>query len=495
MKEMPEKYIMGLDIGTTECKASLFDASGRLVRQASYEYQSEKTAVEIDGEAVWKKVREVISSCNGGKKPYVEGICITSFGETVVLVDSKLRSLGKSILYASGGCEKECAELCDAIGADTIYKRTGLIPHPMYTLNRLMWYRRQCPDIWKKTRYCLFFSSFIAMKLGAACVAENTQAARSMAYDLEKDAWNEELLTAAGVEPDKMPAIVHAGDVIGEVDAQLADELGFGTTPRIIAGGQDQPCVALGMGAVKGGDAVYGLGTVECMSVVLDKKLINSKMRDGYYVCSPHVVPGKFITYGVLYSGGNVITLIRDHLFCKDGDKDDSGVSVYRLMYRELDRIQTDLIVAPHFFGMGTPVMNLNAGAAIDGLRASCSRQEFLAAVIEGLSFDMRLNIENMLEAGVSIEKIMTAGGGAKSREGVQLRCNALHRELVLTEDIQAGARGTFLIAAKALGWALEKTKGSARECHFVPDASAAERYDEKYIGYRRFTSSDKVLR
>lgn len=489
-------FIMGIDIGTTECKASLFNSSGILVRQTGCEYASGRTVHEIDAESVWKTTKEVIRRCNGDFRPNVEGICITSFGETVVLLDQDYRAIGSSILYADGGCEDEWEELNTRIERQKIYQITGIVSHPMYTISRLMWYRKNHPDIWRKTRCCLFFSAYIAMRLGAGCVAENTQAARSMAYSIDGKCWSREILDAAEISPEKLPEIVDTGEVIGEVDISLAHELGFGSVPKIIAGGQDQPCVALGMGAVRGGDAVYGLGTVECMSVVLDRKLLSEEMEKNNFVCTPHVIPGRYMTYGVLYSGGNVITEIRNRLFLQDRRKGENidYSSVYRNMFEGLDEIQTDLLVAPHFFGMGTPDMNLQAGAEISGLRATTTSKEFLCAVLEGLSFDMRINLEKMESAGVKVGKIRAAGGGVKTAEAVRIRCNALNKELYLPEDVQAGARGAFLIAAKALGWISEWPSGSQKEKKVSPDSQKIIMYEKKFSAYCKYLESRRQI-
>ena len=76
---------------------------------------------------------------------------------------------------------------------------------------------------------------------------------------------------------------------------------------------------------VGGGDAVYGLGTVECLSVVLDRYQKSGSMEESHLVCAPHVIPGKFLTYGVLYSGGIVFRELRDRLFRPSPGKKRNG--------------------------------------------------------------------------------------------------------------------------------------------------------------------------
>lgn len=480
------KYIMGIDLGTTGCKASLFEQSGRLAEQAYREYSSENYTGFIDCELVWEKTKEVIRECNS-RRPEVQGVCITSFGESVILVDREGRPLGESVLYSAGGVDEEWRELERKIGREKIYQITGHISHPMYTVSRLLWYRVHDPELYGKTARFLFFSSYIAMRMGADCVAEDTHAARSMAYDVEHGCWSREILDAAGISIDLLPPVAAAGEVIGRVPGGLAEELGFNGKPLIIAGGQDQPCVALGMGAVKGGDAVYGLGTVECLSVVLDRYQKSGSMEESHLVCAPHVIPGKFLTYGVLYSGGNVIRELRDRLFRPR--LENSGTDIYQEMFHGIDRVENRLLVIPHLFGSGTPGMNQEEGACVLGMRPDTAPEEILQAVLEGLAFDMRINIENMERAGIPVRQIRAAGGGAKSPEAMQVRADVLGQRLYIPKDVQAGARGVFFIAAKALGWLHDYSEIPGfiklEETCIEPRKGAADKYKRKYEAYR----------
>lgn len=497
------KYIMGIDLGTTGCKASLFDNDGRLVAQAYREYSRESYTGTLDCQQVWEKAREVIRECNQ-VQPRSQALCITSFGESVVPVDRRGVPLGECILYTAGGVDREFRELEERVGHENIYQITGHIPHPMYTINRLLWYKREKPEVYEAADCFLFLSSYLAMRLGADRMAEKTHAARTMAYDVKNACWSREILEAAGVDGDKLPPVVDAGEQIGRVSEDMVQELGFQGQPLLISGGQDQPCVALGMGAIHGGDAVYGLGTVECLSLVLDQYQQSPAMEESHLVCAPHVVPGKYLTYGVLYSGGNVIRELRDHLFrpCPSREGGDS----YDIMFRDLDQIDNQLLLVPHLFGSGTPFMKQEEGASIRGLRSDTSAREILQATLEGLAFDMKINIETMEAVGIPVRRIWVAGGGAKSRSALQIRANVLGRRLYLPRDVQAGARGVFFIAAKALGWMKDyeeirnygeeesrrEESWELTETILEPRSDLAEKYRRKYAAYRRMLEEMK---
>lgn len=479
------EFIMGIDLGTTGCKATVFDNTGAVRHQSYREYPVENYTGSIDPRLVWENTCQVIRECTK-EYPLVEAVCITSFGESVVLLDEDQNVLCESVLYTSGEAAEEWRELDRKVGGDRIYQITGHISHPMYTVNRILWYSKHSPELYEKTRHFLFFSGFVAARLGGKMAAEDTHAARSMAYDVGHGIWSREILEAAGIWSDKLPPVVSAGETLGFVSEAVCSSLGFQKSPLIIAGGQDQPCVALGMGAVHGGDGVYGLGTVECLSVVLDKYQQSQAMKEGHLICAPHVVPGKYLTYGVLYSGGNVVRELRNQLYQKEKEEKD----VYDTMFREMEEAPAGITFIPHLYGSGTPQMNQNARGLLSGLRIETKRGEILRAAVEGLAFDMRINIENMRSAGIPVSRIKAAGGGAKSAVAMQVRSDAMDETLAIPEDVQAGARGTFYIAARALGWLEDYDHigsfAEQRENIVSPRPEEKEACTGRYLKYKR---------
>lgn len=160
-------------------------------------------------------------------------------------------------------------------------------------------------------------------------------------------------------------------------------------------------------------------------------------------------------------------------------------------MFDELDEKDPELYFVPHLFGAGTPRMDQKEGAGLYGLRPDTTRGDILRAAIEELAFDMRINIENMEDSGIPVSHIRAAGGGAKSIKAMQVRADALDQELYIPVDVQAGARGVFFIAAKALGWIQDYAETAQLvkmdEDKVVPRKEREERYRQKYEKYREW--------
>ena len=480
-------YILGLDIGTTGCKATVFSVDGTICKNAYAEYPKEEYDGLIDAALIWEKVKAVMAVCTR-QYPRILAVSTASFGETVVAVDDQGKALAPAILYTNANALEEWKEIEDSIGKERINEITGLISHPMYTISRLAWIKRHQPEIYEQTDKFLFMASYIERNLGAEAVAESTLASRSMAYDVRHGIWSKEIFEKAGIAIDKMAPVVAAGAHIGRISEVVCQEVGLKNHPLIIAGGHDQPCVALGMGAVRGGDAAYGMGTTECLTLIMDTYYQSAQLREKHLICAPHVVPGKYITYGVLFSGGVVIKDLRGKLFEKEFHEcRETGADIYDLMMESIPEKETQLLYLPHLAGSGTPYMDIADKGVIYGMTLVTSKGEIVKAALEGIAFDMRHNIENMEACGLRVKQIMAGGGGAKSDISLKVRADVLQRDLLAADDIQAGTRGVFYIAARSLGL-IEDYEISKREYkHHIVMAdrakagSVAVRY-QKYL-------------
>lgn len=446
-------YILGIDVGTTGCKATVFDRAGQVCLQAYEEYPVTAYTGMISPALVWDCICLVIRQCTH-HYPHIAAICATSFGESVVAVDKDGAVLGDAFLYTNDSAREAWRQLDAQLGADWIYARTGYISHPMYTVSRLLWMRQNQPELYEKTAQFLFFSSFTAWKLCGVAATEDTQAARSMMYDLHTGTWCPEILDAAGLDAAKLPPIVRAGTQLGRTTAESTRLLGLEAPAMVIAGGQDQPCVALGLGAISGGRAALGYGTVECLTLVQDQPLLHPTLRANNFVCSPHVIPGKFVTYAVLYSGGVTLRDLRGRLYSAEHQQAlRDGLDVYVQMMDEAAAQDTDVLMLPHLVGSGTPELCPDDTGVLHGLRLSTARGEIVRAALEGLSFDLRRNLDILESCGLTADRIVVSGGGAKNQKALQIRSSALGRPLYVPEDVQAGTRGVYLIAARSLGW------------------------------------------
>ena len=165
------------------------------------------------------------------------------------------------------------------------------------------------------------------------------------------------------------------------------------------------------------------------------------------------------------------------------------GRDVYDIMIEEMPDESSGLLELPHLAVSGTLYMDTRERGGIYGMTLKTSRGELVRAALEGIAFDIRLNLENMAACGLPVRQIMAGGGGVKSDRGLQLRADILQREIHAARDIQAGTRGAFYIAAKAIG-IIENYDVSAswfEKRDIEPDCKKAESMERQYYRYLKF--------
>ena len=295
--------IAGLDIGTTGCKCTVFDEQGRYLNKAYRDYPVRRAVGghEIDVsavmEGVYAVIREMASSC-----PDIAGIGVTSFGETFIMTDEKGTPLHPAMLYTDPRGNEECRELAQRLGEKNIARITGVRPHEMYSISKAMWMKKHRPDIYQAARHLFLMEDYVVFHLTGKAQIDYSLAARTMAFDIRRLDWSQEMLDAAGIDRALLSSCVPAGSGAGTLLSQAAEKTGLPEQTKIISVSHDQVAAAVGAGAFDKSVAADGAGTVECLTPVYEKMPDIDRMYEGYFAVVPYVVPGTYVAYAFSYT-------------------------------------------------------------------------------------------------------------------------------------------------------------------------------------------------
>lgn len=446
--------LLGLDVGTTGCKAILFDLEGRVLRQAYREYpllQPKPGWIELNPEVVWKAVQECIKEVVRESADPVSALSTSVLGEAATPIGPDGEPLANSIIGFDRRGVDESRWWDEVIGREELFAITGQPLQQIYTINKLLWWRRNRPDIFRKARKFLCYGDFILQRLGLAPTIDYSMAARTMAFDVHQKRWSEKILERAEIDEGLLPQVRPSGTPVGEISARAAEELGLPRGVVGVVGGHDQPCGALGAGIIRKGKAMYAIGTVECVTLALEHFL--PQLSSMGFACYPHVYPDVFLTLGYNFTGGSLLRWYRDTFAQEEmAEAKKKGVDVYDLILADLPEGPTDLYVVPHFSGTGTPWLDPLAKGAILGLTFDTGKRELVKAILEGVTYEMALNLEYMTKAGVEVEELRAIGGGAKSRAWLQLKADILGRPLSSLNVSEAAGLGAALLAGFGTG-------------------------------------------
>lgn len=444
---------LGLDVGTTGCKAAVFSSDGQRLALAYREYPTETPHpgwLELDAEIVWSEVQSAIREV---ARSDIEALSVSVLGEAILPVDVSLRPLAKSVLGFDSRGREEAQELDRRVGADRLRAMTGQPQprHPSYSLHKILWWKHNRPDLYQRTWKFLCYEEFILGKLGAEPTIDPSLAARTLAYDIHSGVWSVEILEAAGVSIDKLPPVAPSGTVVGVSDPAVAVDLGLPATMRLVTGGHDQPCGALGAGAVDPGSAMDATGTVECICTVVDR--FRPELLEAGFTCYPHVAPGRFVTLAYNFTGGSALRWYRDTFGAAAIDQARrDGRDPYDVILSNAPDGPTGLILLPHFAGSGTPWMDATSRGALLGLTFGATAPDIVLAIMEGVTYELALNLRFFGTTGAAPSRVRAIGGGAKSERWLQLKADIFGLPVETLVENEAACLGAATLAAAAVG-------------------------------------------
>ncbi len=437
--------IAGLDIGTTGCKLTVFDENGTHLGKAYRDYPVRRAVSghEIDISTMMESVYAVIEEM-AARYPDISGIGVTSFGETFVMTDEAGEPLHNAMLYTDHRGAEECAELSEKLGEAHIAHVTGLAPHEMYSIPKMMWIKRYRPEVYAAAKRIHLIEDFVVWHLTGKAQIDYSLATRTMAFDIHTLTWSKEIFDAAEIDLSLMSEPVPTGTRAGTVTLAAARRTGLNPDCVIVSISHDQVAAAVGAGAFDGSVAVDGAGTVECLTPIYDSIPDIDVMRKGYFSVVPHAVPGKYVAYAFSYTGGALIQWCME-TFGK-GESYDSMEAAYG---RDEP---TGLLVLPHFAGAATPYMDTGSKGAILGLTTATTAGEIYRACMEGVAYEMRLNYEALSGSGIHFEKLNATGGGAKSKIWMQMKADVLNLPITALKTSEAGTVGSAMLTGIAVG-------------------------------------------
>ncbi len=472
---------MGIDVGSSGCKTSVIDESGRVTCFAAREYSFtySNSGCELDAKMVcdniFSTIRQLAAENNLSD---LKTISVTSFGEMFVLLDENRQVIANSISYEDLRGADELAMLTEKLGADRIYEITGAVPDAMYSLPKLLWIKKNMPETYKKAKYMCMFADFVLMMLGAEHHTDFSLAARTLMLDVGNKCWSDKILSCAEINKSLLGKLVPSGTFVGNINKNIAADLSLPETAVLLAGGHDQPCAALGAGIIKSGIALDGMGSNECIVPAFDSLMINDKMKSSNLVCVPHIVPDMYVTYAFNRTSGSLLKWYNNIV----------GQAGYENLIGEMPDDPSNLFVLPHFSGAATPYMDETSVGAIIGLKLSTTKGVLTKGILEGLNYEMLVNLKCLDNAGFKVEKLFAAGGMSKSDSVLQLKADILGLPVERLAYSETGTLGTSILGGVSMGIYKNYEEAIAQLVHtakvFYPNQQKHDIYKELFMKY-----------
>ena len=491
LRQVENMYLMGIDIGTTGCKVLVLDETGQTAVFAYREYPlifPRAGWMELDpkivAESIFDCITQCTDRCDGGK---IGAIAVSSQGEAVVPVRKDGTVLANSIVTFDPRSTDEADWLERQVSKKELMEITGAPIHSMFTITKLLWMKKNTPEILKHCWKFMCFGDFISYLLGAKPAIDYSMASRTMLFDIRKKGWSNEILQICSLSEEQFSEPVPSGSIIGKIEPPLAKRLKISPDTLIVSGGHDQVCCAVGCGVFRSGCAMDSLGTTESIVCVNHELVVTPQMVENNIPVYVYPLPNLYAYLSFLSSSGSVLKWFRDQVL-RSTDPD-----IYREMDDEAQQAfpgPSGLFVLPHFAGSGTPYLNDQSKGLISGLTLNSSMSQIYKAIIEGTCYEARMNIDVMRRSGIEFDELRCIGGGAKSDLWLQVKANITNMKVVAMEVNEAGCLGAALLAGLGAGMFedVESVIGNYTSVKhiYLPDHTQHERYCRLFEDYSK---------
>ena len=488
-------YYMGIDVGTSGCKAAIIDCHGVVCAKSSRTYTLLSPQVgwlELNPATLLEQVKQCILELYPFTKD-VTGIATCSIGESMVILDEHDAPVTNCISYLDRRLTATEDAFTRSIAPDQLYDVTYLPVSEMYSARQLLWYQQNQPEVLARAKQILPVCNYIDYVLTGEAAIDYTQASRTMLFDARTHSWSEEFARILGINLRLFPKPSRCGTLVGKIRPKVAAELGLNPNASVYLGGHDQPISTLGSGAFKRGEIMMGQGSTESMNYLLTPSSNDLELFKKDRVClEPFIDEELFIvTLGQLCYG----TSIRWFARAMEQDLLQRSQAEGFNIYARLDELcapETNVIFLPYLSPVNFQISQ--AVGSFIGFHSENSRAELYRALLEGLCLESRRVKQILNDRNCRFDSVVANGGCTKSDLLMQIKADIMDCNIVTLEGREAGIMGLALLSAVSSGGYKDYAEASANMVHvrqvYTPRNNS--QYEEKYQKYLRLR--DAVL-
>ncbi len=501
---MSNRFLVGVDIGTYSSKGVLVKTDGTVVASHTVPHGMDMPKpgyFEHDADQVWWHDFVVITknllSSSGIDPKQILGIGTSAIGSCVLPIDENGKPLRPGILYGiDTRASTEIEYLERELGKHEIFRTSGSHLSSQASGPKVLWIRNHEPEIYQKTRWFLTSEAYLVHKLtGKASIDIYTAGGYAPLYDVRSREWISE--AAELITPlERLPKAYWSYEIVGEVTAEAAQETGLAEGTPVVAGTTDAAAEAVSAGVAEFGDMMLMFGS-SIFFIMKTAELIKTQS----FWSSNFLEEGSFAFLGGMSTSGSLTTWFRDQLAHYEIEKEkEGGENAYAVLASLASASpigSNGLIALPYFEGERTPLHDPKAKGVWFGLSLKHTKGDIYRAILEGVAFGIRHNVEVMGEEGVQPARILAVGGGTKNPLWLQIVADVCNIDLVVPEQQIGASYGDAFLAATGVGLFkdLSEIKQWVRIKETIhPNLESRKLYEINYQIFRDLYASTKHI-
>ncbi len=490
---MNKKYLLGIDIGTSACKVAVFNREGEVIASGNGDYKvyyPQQGYAEQDPEEWWNAIcsttKNILQEAEIDPSE-IAGIGVDGQSWSAIALDKQGKVLHNTPIWMDTRSEAICKRMNESIGADQIFDLAGNSLQAPYTTGKILWYKENLPEVYKNTDKILQSNSFIVYRLTGILSQDKSQGYGLHCFDMHTGTWNEEMCEKLGIEKELLPKIYDCHQVVGYVTEEASIVSGLAVGTPVVAGGLDAACGTLGAGVIKPSETQEQGGQAGGMSICTGEY-----NADPSLILSFHVVPDRWLLQGGTTGGGGAMRWFEREFadYEREVAKSTSTSSLEQLnvLADQVNPGCDGMVFLPYMAGERSPIWDVNAKGVYYGLDYSKTKGHFVRAVMEGVAYSLKHNLDVAEAAGAKVHEMRAMGGSANSLLWTQIKADVTGKSIAVPSSDTATTLGAAILAGVGVGMyqsfeeAVELTVKVKR--HHEPDMAKHEIYQKNYKTY-----------
>ena len=504
------EYLLGIDIGSTNLKAVIYDLKGNSISQASRATQRFNPYQDHPDWAVWKPeqiwgdiavaIKEAVSKIDNPSN--VKAVAVTGMGMDGVPVDKNGKWLYPFISWHCPRTEPQHRWWSDNIGAQKQFSIGGNQLWVFNTALRLLWMKENEPQILDKTDKWLLIEDFVNFMLTGEYATDYSMASSTLLFDQKKQNWSHELLEASGINPDLLCDPKPSSTVIGKVHAKASQLTGLAEGTPVALGGHDYLCGALPTGAFESGVVLDVTGTWEVVLAALPEPVLTHQAQQMGVIIDSHVANGMWSAMGAAVAA-DMLEWFKDQFGFEEQKKAETdGTSQWDHLMSAAKASPpgaNGVMFLPHMSGSHCPIVDAQSMGAFTGLRNIITKGDMVRAIIEALDYQF-LQMVRGLESGLAVkpQKIVAIGGATNNQFWMQNKADVTGKAIEVPKIEEATTLGAAILAGIGVG--LYKNEQQAFEAVYKtgnvyePNTKLTDRYAELFSIFEQLYPALKDL-
>jgi len=445
--------VIGLDAGTTGCRAVVFDRTGAIVGEAAEEYPMSIPHpgwAEQDPETIYRAVLASLQRAINSARIHprnVSAIGLSSVLHSLIPIGEDGQALAPALIWADTRSAPQARRIRAKHDAQALYRRTGCPVHPMYPLAKLVWLQENAPDIWHRSTRFVSIKEYLIYRLCGEYLLDLSIASGTGLLNLALRDWDDEALRIAGVERECLSPIVEPTTILPPLRPEAATEAGLLTGTPVVAGAADGVLSSLGIGTLGPGEMSAMIGTSGACRIVSDSPRTDPQARTWCY----YLAQGKWVIGGAINNAGLAYRWVRDSFF-DDGARGEDGYTRLNQLAADTNAGADGLIFLPFLTGERAPYWNVDARGVLLGLNLRHTRRHLARAAMEGVCYRMYSVYRAIDEVAGPVTEVRATGGFTRSDLWVQIMADVFGQPLLVPAVREASSLGAAVLAWIALG-------------------------------------------